>query len=129
MSASVRRRAGTANPLRLISRAWLRIPGHGYSVIPDDRDHRFRNDRDPLVVIIGTVITMNLEYFPQGEETLDITPGKLFLLCTFPAAPGSVAEKRWYSYTSRCAFRKAASVENVSVTVLPFTLRVIGSGP
>ena len=45
----------------------------------DDGDHRFRNDRDQFVVILGTVITMNLECFPQGEVALDITPGKLFL--------------------------------------------------
>lgn len=32
--------------------------------------------------ILGTVITMDLECFPQGEVALDITLGKLFLRCT-----------------------------------------------
>src|ERR1035437_2939327 len=34
------------------------------------------------------------------------------------------SRKRWHSATSRCAFVKLAADENVSVTVLPFTLRV-----
>lgn len=37
----------------------ISVPGHA--------DHRFRNDRD------------GPECFPQGEVTLDITVGKLFL--------------------------------------------------
>jgi hypothetical protein len=50
-------------------------------IIDSDRSRsRFRDDGDQFVVIPGTVITTNLECFPQGEVALDITPGKLFLL-------------------------------------------------
>ena len=38
------------------------------------------------------VITINLECFPQGEVALDITPGKLFLLCTLRERPSANQE-------------------------------------
>ena len=58
----------------------------------NDGDLRFRNDRDQFFVIPGTVITMKLECFPQGEVALDITPGKLFLLCTLRERPSANEE-------------------------------------
>jgi hypothetical protein len=35
---------------------------------------------------------MKLECFPQGEVALDITPGKLFLLCTLRERPSANEE-------------------------------------
>ena len=58
----------------------------------DDGDHPFRTDRDQFFVISGTVITMKLECFPQGEVALDIIPGKLFLLCTLWERPSANQE-------------------------------------
>ena len=58
----------------------------------NDRDHRFRTDRDQFFVIPGMVITMKLERFPQGEVALDIIPGKLFLLCTLWERPSANQE-------------------------------------
>ena len=56
-------------------------------MIPGDADHLFRDDRDQLITIVGTVIAMpgmviaiSPERFPQGGVALDITEGKLFLL-------------------------------------------------
>jgi hypothetical protein len=38
------------------------------------------------------VITINLECFPQGEVALDITAGKLFLLCALRERPSANEE-------------------------------------
>src|SRR5467141_383613 len=51
--------------------------------------------------------------------------GRKRQICSFTSSNSWLSRrKRWYSSTSRWALRKAASLEKVSVTVLPSTLRV-----
>ena len=47
-------------------------------MFPTEDDQRFRVDRDQLIVIPGTVITMPRNVFHRGGVALDITEGKLF---------------------------------------------------
>jgi hypothetical protein len=68
-------------------------------VIPGDGDHSFRGDPDQLITIVGTVIAMpgmviaiSPECFPQGGVALDITEGKLFLLCDLRERQGANQE-------------------------------------
>jgi hypothetical protein len=61
-------------------------------VIPGDADHSFRGDPDQLITIRRKSDRDPPERFPQGEVTLDITEGKLFLLFELRERPSADQE-------------------------------------
>jgi hypothetical protein len=58
----------------------------------------------------------------DGEASSTGRNSQICSLTSNSCSPSS--RKRWHSATSRCALAKLAGDENVSVTVLPLTLRV-----
>jgi hypothetical protein len=83
------------------------------------------NDAQELVYFARDLPVDRFRRFFSWAEGEVSSTGRNWQICSFTSNSWSPrSRKRWLSATSRWALAKRAGEESISVTVLPFTLRV-----
>jgi hypothetical protein len=101
---------------RCLDRFQIQTPGLAPAV---------ENDAQELIYFARDFLTDRFRRFFSWPDGIASATGRSLQICSFTSRSCSPSSrKRWHSATSRCALAKLAGEENVSVTVLPFALRV-----